>query len=79
MIQTTSASPIVPGLATLAAKIPTAQFWDAVLPTGNLGTMPTRMVVTFAIAVVVAGMLSVSQKHSRMLRKEDEARELRDI
>jgi len=37
------------------------------------------MVVTFAIAVVVAGMLSVSQKHSRMLRKEDEARELRDI
>jgi hypothetical protein len=79
MIQTVSDSAQLPGLAALAAEVPTAQFWDGVLPTGYLGTMPMRMVAVFAIALAFAGMLAISQKHARMLRKEDEARELRDI
>jgi hypothetical protein len=79
MIQTANDSAQFPGLAKFAAKFPTAQFWDWLLPTGYLGTMPMRMVAVFVIALALAGMVAISQKHARMLRKEDEARELRDI
>jgi hypothetical protein len=79
MIQTASDSAPFSSLAALAAKVPTAQFWDDVLPTGYLGTMPTRMVAVLVITLALAGMFAKSQKHARMLRKEDEAREMRDI
>ncbi|BDD91925.1 hypothetical protein PanNE5_13650 [Pandoraea sp. NE5] len=79
LIQSTAASPLLPGLAVLAAKVPTARFWDTILPTSDLGNMPMRMVLVFVIATAMAGMLTISQRHARMLQKEDEARDLRDI